>query len=611
MYNIIIFILMSFIFLSHGIAFSNIISCPPEDSWTVEDLQKTSIEKPLGLNIDKDPSEIISPILDYNKEIKSIPEENSKERARIGTHHQLPKIGDEQWRVISDIPGKYSIRIVIYAPNAKIIRAHFKNVPSIGEAKVFVYGDDKKTFSNVLSERKSGEKNEFWAAPIFGQYYYIECEYSDRSSVIKPIIDKISIVDKNLFLKVDKVRTCHNDISCSSDDIKNRGNGVALIIFEESIYTYACSGALLNDLDPSSQIPWFLTANHCGIDDDVAPTAVFYFKYQTSTCNGVDPSYPETPSILGASHIVSYELSDFTLLKLWGNAPAGSTFLGWTTAPIEIGNQSYTIHHPDRSFKRISYGEVINFIDYSIYDDTNYVTVRWNSGSTEHGSSGAPLLIGSQVVGQLRGGPASCYVSGDENRDYFGRFSVSWNHGLSRYLRPADSMPNRPSLPSIIGLLLLDDENSPVPPTCPVILNGDFESGDTAWAKYSLLGYNLISSHLPHNGSYGVWLGGANNETCYIQQQITVPSSCPFLLFYQWIYSEDSCGHDYGYVLINGVNVATLNLCETENTGGWVESRVNLSSYAGQTVTLRFRAHTNASMNSNWFIDDVSFQSSD
>jgi hypothetical protein len=166
-----------------------------------------------------------------------------------------------------------------------------------------------------------------------------------------------------------------------------------------------------------------------------------------------------------------------------------------------------------------------------------------------------------------------------------------------------------------IPLLLLDDGGSP--PTSPVIPNGDFESGATIWTEYSELGWDLIlpdftpNDVTPHSGSYGVWLGGDHNETAYIQQQITVSSACPFLSFYHWIGSEDVCGYDYGYVRINGANIATLNLCESENTNSWVENRINLSSYADQMVTLQFRAETDGSGMSNWFIDDVSFQSTD
>jgi len=112
----------------------------------------------------------------------------------------------------------------------------------------------------------------------------------------------------------------------------------------------------------------------------------------------------------------------------------------------------------------------------------------------------------------------------------------------------------------------------------------------------------------PHGGSWAVWLGGVLNETAYIQQQVTVSAGCPYLTFYHWIASADDCGYDYGFTRINGATVDTVNLCSSKDTGGWVQNTINLSAYAGQTVTLQIRATTDGSLNSNWFVDDVSFQ---
>jgi hypothetical protein len=114
----------------------------------------------------------------------------------------------------------------------------------------------------------------------------------------------------------------------------------------------------------------------------------------------------------------------------------------------------------------------------------------------------------------------------------------------------------------------------------------------------------------PHSGSWAVWLGGDFNDISYIQQQVSVTQTCPYLVFYHWIASQDICGFDDAWVRINGTTVASLQLCETSNTGAWIKRSINLSSYAGQTVTLQFRVVTDSSLNSNWFIDDVSFQSS-
>ena len=162
-------------------------------------------------------------------------------------------------------------------------------------------------------------------------------------------------------------------------------------------------------------------------------------------------------------------------------------------------------------------------------------------------------------------------------------------------------------IPTISQLLLDGTATS----SCPAIPNGNFENGAVSWTQYSLLGFMLIDEWVAvtaHSGTWYAWLGGVVDEDAYIQQQVTVPSSCPNLVLYHWIDSTDICGYDYGFVRINGMNVATIELCSSTNTGGWVRRSINLSSYANQTVTLQIRAENDFSASSDWFIDDVAFQ---
>jgi hypothetical protein len=152
-------------------------------------------------------------------------------------------------------------------------------------------------------------------------------------------------------------------------------------------------------------------------------------------------------------------------------------------------------------------------------------------------------------------------------------------------------------------------------PPSESIANGDFESGPLIWTEFSYQDWHVIvsSSDLPvtpHSGSYATWLGGDYDEISYIQQQVAISSSTPYLVYWQWIASEDSCSYDFGGVLINGMVVDEYSLCETNNTGGWVTHSVNLGSYAGQSVSLQIRAETDSIFNSNLFIDDVSLQAS-
>ena len=154
------------------------------------------------------------------------------------------------------------------------------------------------------------------------------------------------------------------------------------------------------------------------------------------------------------------------------------------------------------------------------------------------------------------------------------------------------------------------------PPPLSSLVNGDFESGSgVGWSEFSTHGWPIVVNSgtlgnvgvTPHGGAWAAWLGGDYSDISYIQQQVTVSAGAPYLTYFQWIASADSCGFDFASVLINGVAVDTYNLCSSQATGGWVTHNVNLSAYAGQSVALQIRVETNIVNNSNLFVDDVSF----
>jgi len=233
-----------------------------------------------------------------------------------------------------------------------------------------------------------------------------------------------------------KVGWCHNDVTCYSD-WGNTSTGVARIYFEEGMYGYVCTGSLLNDMDDSTWRNWFLTANHCISSDSVADTLIAYFNYRTSTCNGPPPSLANADKVIGSDYVVGSSITDFTLLELDGYPPVGTWYLGWSTGNIESGAEIVTIHHPAGSYQRISFGNERG-------SSTNFWRVVYYSGSTEGGSSGAPLFKNETphyIRGQLKGGTASC--DNMAGYDIFGKFGKSWDLGLSQYLGspPPDVCP--------------------------------------------------------------------------------------------------------------------------------------------------------------------------
>jgi hypothetical protein len=156
-----------------------------------------------------------------------------------------------------------------------------------------------------------------------------------------------------------------------------------------------------------------------------------------------------------------------------------------------------------------------------------------------------------------------------------------------------------------------------IAPPAPGLVNGDFEAGKLGWTEFSQRGYELIlmTADLlvdPHSGTWAVWLGGDHDEISSLTQVFTVPSTAAYLSYYHWIASDDVCSgnFDTAQVTVNGVVVESYTLCDDASTEGWVLRQVNVTSYAGQQVTLTFTVTTDSSLNSNLFIDDVSLDTS-
>ena len=172
-------------------------------------------------------------------------------------------------------------------------------------------------------------------------------------------------------------------------------------------YIYTCTGGLLSDNNPS-QNNYFLTANHCISKNNNASNVQFYWRFATSSCNGACPSNSGWPyKTTGSAVRKTGRRGDFTLLQLNSNPPAGSVFLGWTSAPVanSNGTQLYRISNPN--FGPQVYSQ--HNVDTSAPTCTGWprgerIYSRNITGGIDGGSSGSPVVNGSsQVVGQLSG----------------------------------------------------------------------------------------------------------------------------------------------------------------------------------------------------------------
>ena len=99
----------------------------------------------------------------------------------------------------------------------------------------------------------------------------------------------------------------------------------------------------------------------------------------------------------------------------------------------------------------------------------------------------------------------------------------------------------------------------------------------------------------------------ANSSPAVVAFALTVPLVGAALTYWYWIGSADICSYDYGHVRFGSTTLKTYNLCTSTNTGNWAYGSLNVLAYRGQVVDLRFVVTTDGSLNSNFFLDDVSF----
>ncbi len=172
-----------------------------------------------------------------------------------------------------------------------------------------------------------------------------------------------------------------------------------------------CTGGLLADTDSGSQIPYFLTANHC-VSSSISNLETF-FNYTTDSCNGGCPDSlvtggtPPPASTVGGTVLATGSAQDYTLLTLDQAPPAGAVFLGWNNAPIasSTGAQLYRISNPNFGPQAYSQHTVDgNSPQCTGWTRPNRIYSVDQTGATMGGWSGSPVVNSAgEVVGQLSG----------------------------------------------------------------------------------------------------------------------------------------------------------------------------------------------------------------
>ena len=290
------------------------------------------------------------------------------------------------------------------------------------------------------------------------------------------------------------------------------------------------------------------------------------------------------------------------------NANACNSSPARAAAALTVGSSTNT----DARSSFSNYGSCLD-----IFAPGSNITSAWYTGNTATNT-----ISGTSMASPHVAGAAALYLSANPGATPSQvAAALTGNATLNKITGPGTGSPNRLLYVGFIGGGTPPPPPPPPPPPAACtnrLANANFDQGRTAWAESSSRGYVLICTAAncgtapaaPRSPAYDAWLAGGNSETSEVRQTVTLPAGQGATLSYWYqVKSSDSCGYDYGYarLIVDGqtVTLRTHNLCSSNATSTWANAQVNVSQYAGKTVTVVFRATTDVSYVSSFLVDDT------
>ncbi len=364
------------------------------------------------------------------------------------------------WRVGVRSKGAYSLNIL------------FSKFSLPEGAKVFVYNAEQTEILGSYTHQNNSDHGLLPIQPIGGDELIVEYQEPKNS----PVKGQIEIGEVNhdytgIFRSTeprDPLQSCHPNVLSYPEDV-TPGSGVVALIINGTTY---CTGVLVNN-SLNDGTPYLLTATHCLNDDYnasflanrrydvVAGSIVAFFNYKSPVIPK-DVRGPVQMTVASADSILINEKHDISLLRLNETPPKEYQpyYLGWNvnsspSAPF------HGIHHPNGGIQKVAIeedrltlatfqwknteGDIIK-----LQDNAHWKINDWETGSTELGSSGSPLLDNNKrIIGTLTGGLSYC--SSPKGPDYYASLYKAWKitgsldnpNSLQHYLDSADTQLSR------------------------------------------------------------------------------------------------------------------------------------------------------------------------
>jgi serine protease len=138
--------------------------------------------------------------------------------------------------------------------------------------------------------------------------------------------------------------------------------------------------------------------------------------------------------------------------------------------------------------------------------------------------------------------------------------------------------------------------------------NPGFETGSAAPWTASAGVIDNSTGEPAHSGSWKAWMDGyGSTHTDTLSQSVTIPAGCSATLSF-WLHIDTSettttTAYDKLTVTLGSTTLATYS--NLNKASGYTQRSFNVSSFAGQTVTLKFSGTEDVSLQTSFVVDDT------
>jgi lysyl endopeptidase len=309
----------------------------------------------------------------------------------------------------------------IRSKDASALRVHISNINIPDDSDLYFFNMDSMAFGPYRKEVDTGD---FWTNTVWGSEGIVLLRHygpggkADLEGT-SLLISDLGHIGPNFTNGVNPQLesfcafnvSCIENAECTNEAaVTDAKAGIALIQWIAGAFINTCTGGLIADTDGSTQVPLFLTANHCINKSKDAPNIEFHFNYTvpcgTTNCPA-QTTQPGSAVVLGSTILDTGTNGDHTLLQMNSGAPGGSVFLGWTNSPVAntSGAALHRISHPAWAPQAYS-AQAVNTSAGTCrtLPRGEFIYSTDTFGGTEGGSSGSPVVNGAgQIVGQLYG----------------------------------------------------------------------------------------------------------------------------------------------------------------------------------------------------------------